>query len=340
MKIKGDESLLLGQRLSAVEDYSKNKDLEKIIVSLASILGDANDKCLSDLTSCDFPTLHVLGNPRSGTTYLMQLLNASKKIYTPTNVLARFSYASYVGALIEKMLFHKEFDPRNELEFSEVVQFKSNMGVTSGYLNVNEFYHFWRRYLPNYDVQYLDDEELDEIDFDGLNSGLNAIKNVFEKPLALKSMMIQFNLSDISPYLENARYLYIYRNPLDVMNSILKVRRDYYDSDELWWSVKPKAYSFLKDLDIYHQIAGQVYFSNLEIQQGLKELSKEQYKVIRYEDLVSQPEYIVENILSWSDDELCLLSDVFACELKNEPEGEDRFFVEAYNRFYFESISG
>ena len=73
------------------------------------------------------------------------------------------------------------------------------------------------------------------------------------------------------------------------MQSIYKARKTYYDDTSCWWSVKPKEYSFLKDMDLFHQIAGQVYFTNKSIENELEKLSSSKYLVVDYEQFCKNP---------------------------------------------------
>jgi hypothetical protein len=76
------------------------------------------------------------------------------------------------------------------------------------------------------------------------------------------------------------------------MQSILISRKKYFGTRNIWWSVKPKEYEQLKDMDIYHQIAGQVYFTEMAIEDGLKCVLDSNQLTIGYESLCENPKSV------------------------------------------------
>jgi hypothetical protein len=77
-----------------------------------------------------------------------------------------------------------------------------------------------------------------------------------------------------------------------VMQSILQARERFYGDRALWWSVKPKEYEQLKDMDFYHQIAGQVYYTDRALAEQMLGIPERNKLVIAYEAFCADPKSV------------------------------------------------
>ena len=270
--------------------YSRNTQLEQLLKELHTFLGPIDETISSRFERPQWPPLFLVGSPRSGTTFIMQLLNTTGQFAIPTNLLSRFYYAPYLGSKIQQLLIDKKFDYNNEMSgLDEVGRFDSDLGKTAGMAAPSEFLYFWRRFLPNYDPQYLSPAEEDQIDGAGLASGLAAIEAVIQKPLAVKAFIIQYNLPRLYNIFANGLFVQVRRNPLYVMQSIYQARNAFYGTLDIWWSVKPPEFDELRQLDAYHQIAGQVYFTEQAITAGLTQIPERNRLIVEYEEVCKNP---------------------------------------------------
>ena len=130
-------------------------------------------------------------------------------------------------------------------------------------------------------------------------------------------MMLQFNLKETFKYLPHSIFAYIQREPIYNMQSLLLAREKYYNDRNQWLSVKPKQYSELKDMDIYHQIAGQVYYTNNAIEDALLDVPSENKIEIQYEDFCKSPEIYYHQI-KWK-------YEYFGYKMPESYEGVDDF---------------
>ena len=260
----------------------------------------------------------IIGNPRSGSTLLLQFMASTGVFSYPTNVLTRFSYAPYIGALIQKMLFDSEYDFHGDFaDIQSQINFESDLGKSKGALATNEFQHFFRNYMPNFDIEWIDDEKLKKIDCKGIIKGLASIEKAFERPFVTKANILQYNLDYFSAKMPFLLYLHIKREPIFIMQSILNSREKYYGTQNVWWSVKPKEYEQLKDMDLYHQIAGQVYFTDKKIEKGLQHVSVGDQLTIEYESLCENPKAVYKRIVEKYA--------VLGCDLDHEYNGPKSF---------------
>lgn len=309
--------------------------LDDILSVLKTSLQPLQKKVEHDFEKTKFPLGFIVGNPRSGTTLFLQYLASLGCFAYPSNTLARFAYAPFYGALIQQMLLNNQFDPIGELDKNEEsISFESNLGKNKGLLAPNEFQHFFRNYIPNYFPQYINTVDFKKIDFVSLESGFASIETVFNKPFVTKAMMIQYNLVDFYHKLPNSIFFYIKRDPLYVMQSIYMAREKYFGDIEKWWSVKPKEYEQLKDLDIYHQIAGQVYFTEKSIEAELKQIPEKNKIVINYEEFCNNPAIFSNQIRKTYKKNNCELPEIGTFKKNFQNTNELKI-----NKFDFENLS-
>ncbi len=283
-----------GERLEA---YRRNEDLESFLKEMEGLLSPVQERVSGGLGEPTWPVLLLVGNPRSGTTLFMQALASTGQFAVPSNLLSRFYYAPAIGAKIERLLTDPALDFKGELSDLQMARrFESDTGKTVGALQPNEFYYFWRRFLPSRAVRYMSESEKALCDFAGLARDMASIEKEFNKPLACKALMLQYNLGWVRHVLQRPLVVYIRRKPLYVMQSILLCRERFFGSREKWWSVEPAECEDLKRMDYYHQIAGQVYFTRKAIEGGLENLKDDEKMVVEYEDFCKSPHEIFKEI--------------------------------------------
>lgn len=269
-----------------------------LISELRSYLQPLQKEIEKSIQINDLPVSIIVGSPRSGTTLVTQWLASLGQFSYPSNILTRFAYAPHIGALIEKMLFDPEYDFHGDFhDIQSKLNFQSNLGKSKGAKAVNEFQHFFRNYMENFDPKYLSDDELKAVNTEGIVKGISSIVEVFGKPFVTKAFMLQYNLDYFIKQIPNLFVIYVKRDPICNMQSIYIARETYYKSKEIWLGARPKEYDELKDMDIYHQIAGQVYFTNKAIEKVLKKCAEKQYITIDYELFCQDPKSLFDKLI-------------------------------------------
>lgn len=244
--------------------------------------------------SSPYPVILIVGCARSGTTLLLQWLASLGKFGYPTNFIARFFKAPVVGALLQEILFNKQF--KHPIELADLspaeVEFSSKLGKTSGVLSPSEFFYFWRRFFPNWWPQPLAAEMKDLSAGRALAAETMAVMNVLQKPWAMKGLLLQYDLDFLDRLFPKAVFLHVNRTPLYNMQSLLQSREKLFGNRDEWYSVRPPEYDWLKDLSVYDQVAGQVHFTRLHLERQLSEIDKDRKLSIDYEAFCADPEAV------------------------------------------------
>ncbi|GAX62972.1 P-loop-containing kinase [Candidatus Scalindua japonica] len=277
--------------------HQKNENLEIILKEINSILCPIEDKIIENYRMPEYPIVLITGCARSGSTLLLQWLAGLGYFCYPSNILSRFYGAPCIGAKIQLML--TKYDFNNEIfDFNEEVPFESVLGKTKGALAPNEFWYFWRRFFPYGEIQYLDEQSLKQVDADKFVAELAAVEAVFNKPVALKGLIINWNIPYVSSIFDKILFINVKRHPFYSIQSLLDARVKYYGNRKAWYSFKPREYEGLKDLEPCRQVAGQVFHTNCAIEKGLSQIDAKRCLNVNYEEFCMDPEKIFQQIVN------------------------------------------
>jgi len=233
-----------------------------------------------------FPIILIVGAPGSGTTLFLQWLASTGVFAYPSNLMARFYRSLYIAAKMQLMLSEPDLSmvPRADIDF-----FSSILGKTYGLFAPNGFDVFWRRFFPFKKINSLSPDKLKTVDAIGLKSELAAMEAVFQKPLALKALSCNWHLPFLAQHLPNTIFVHISRQPFYNAQCILHARRRLKKSAADWYGEVPPEYTTLKKMNIYKQVCGQLYHTELAISKGLKNIPKFRKLEIDYEAFCTNP---------------------------------------------------
>lgn len=271
--------------------FQRNVSLEKLLTIINNAFICSEKSLINSLTSDPHPLIFIMGPLRSGTTLFMQWLASTGLVAYPTNLLSRFYGAPVTGAYIQLLLTDPRYNFRNEiLDFNTSIDFSSENGKTRGALSPNEFWYFWRRFLPFGEIDWLPDDELIKVvDYNELASELIDLTRVFEKPFAMKGMILNYNIPFLDLLFEKALFVQIKRDLYTNVASILEARKRQLGSETKWYSFKIPEYPQLKSLEPIEQAIGQVYYINKAVDEGISKLANERRLIVKYEDFCNNP---------------------------------------------------
>jgi len=281
-----------------IPSFQRNSSLEYLLPIINDALIDAEKKLSMSFSEIDpHPLIFIVGPLRSGTTLFMQWLGSTGIAAYPTNLLSRFYAAPVTGALIQLLLTEKKYNFRDELlDIGSLTDFSSENGKTIGALSPNEFWYFWRRFLPFGEIDWLPDHELlQKVNYKQLEYELNSLTRVFEKPFAMKAMILNYNIPFLRSVAKNAIFIQMKRNPVSNIASIIEARKRQSGDENIWYSFKIPEYEKLKNLTAIEQATGQFYYISKAVDHGMKVISDQKKVIIQYEDFCKNPaKYFLE----------------------------------------------
>jgi hypothetical protein len=237
-----------------------------------------------------FPTIFLLGLPRSGTTLLSQLIFNNLEVGCTNNLIAKFWKTPLTGCYLSKItLGSRKSD-----------SYESTYGKTKDVYSPHEFSWFWHNLLNIKNVKEYDPEVASkEIDWSNVRSVLLNINRLLEcvvlhKPLEL----LGYHLKKINELLKKALFIYIERDMEDIAFSLAKARLEYYNDLNVWWGSYPFEYSKIKDKPFQHQIAGQIYYLSKMYEENLRDIDEQRLIRISYKELCLNPQGVLEQIKS------------------------------------------
>lgn len=280
------------------KEHQRNENLERLLHEINDLLAPVEEKVLKSYRMPKYPVVFIVGCGRSGSTLMHQWLANTGIFAYPSNLLSRFYDAPYIGAKIQQLLTNPKYDFNQELlDFNSEISFDSNLGKTRGALEPHEFLYFWRRFLPNAEIDYLDEQSLSKIDSEKFIAELAAIEAVFDKPLSMRAHILMFNIPFLSSILDKVLFLFIKRHPFYCIQSFLEARVKFFGDRKAWFGAKPKEYDMLQTLDPIEQVAGQVYFTDRANEEGLGQIDAERGMRVSYEDFCMAPERVFNQIM-------------------------------------------
>jgi len=232
---------------------------------------DGADERLVDVgstTPAPYPMVVKIGSSRSGSTLFTQWAEATGVFAYPTNVMALFQKTPLVGAYIQALLT----DPRFRLngEFDNPYESRdpiSTSGKTQGAASPNEFWGFWLKYFTFPRTPIAAADWASSANFGSFNRDIDALTSFLGRPFLLKGHNLTHYLDVFSQQARNVVYVHMYRDPLDVIVSVLKARVTRYGDPDYFFGWRPPEYEQLLPHDRVRQVAGQVYFNERALTQ-------------------------------------------------------------------------
>lgn len=238
----------------------------------------------------DLPLIYIVGAPRSGTTFLSQALSYSLEVGYINNLIARFWTKPSLGILLSNRLLEKNG--------RDTISFSSRHGTTSTIGDPHEFGNLWTEIfnLSQCKTHHLTKEEQIHLD-DVQNKYLleDEILVSFKKPVLFKNIICGFHAEYLTKIHPNSLFIFIERNNIDTISSILKVRKERLNDVSKWWSLKPKSFQDVLSDDPTMEVTRQVIYSKREFIQELSKPNVNTY-YLKYEDFIQNPNFYIEDI--------------------------------------------
>lgn len=278
--------------------YRRNPRLEELLEELNGALWRAEAPLAASPCTPRWPVVFIVGVPRSGTTLVLQWLARSGLVAWPSNFLARFYRAPYLGARIQQMLTDPAYAFRDE--FAELASgtggLRSDLGKTRGLLAPNEFWYFWRRFFPDPADEWETAEPRGREPVWRFAAELALLEAAFERPFALKAMIADWNIPFLDRLFPRAVFLHVRRDPRFNAQSLLEARVRFFGDAGQWYSFRPPEYEELRRLRAEEQVAGQVLCTRRAVEEALSALPRERRLTVDYERFCERPQAVLDDL--------------------------------------------
>ncbi len=245
-------------------------------------------KLIVENFSEEYNVFFIVGVPRSGSTLLTQLICSTNMVCYFNNFISKYWMAPIYGAKVFKSISNDK----------EKIKYNSELGLTSGDHSPHEFGFFWQHWMNHRNSDYLNEKDLNNINWTGLNDELKGYAGYHKKNLLVKNLNYNsLKITSIKKHIPNSKFIFIRRDPRFVVQSILTARELQYGNQNAWWSTRIPNYKLLYSKPAIDQVISQLTFIINEVESQLKNIKREDIFELNYLDLDKKE--IVEKLLAF-----------------------------------------
>ena len=259
------------------EEFRKSPADEDLLKQLNATLAPMEESGYRDVGE-PYPTIHVVGVPRSGTTLATQLVSQHLPIGWITNLAAAFFEAPVHGLRLSQMI----------LGWPNDLGYESTYGRTQHPAAPHEFGYFWSRVLGYSTMTEPPSSEKSSVDWQHVRTVLTNMTLAIERPIVFKSFMVGFYAAAIAQVLPRSTFVLVERDPLENALSILRMRRRFTGSVDNWVGVRPAACSAVSRSP-EQEVACQVVHGHRAYVRALTSVDEQRIVRIRYEEMCKNP---------------------------------------------------
>lgn len=265
--------------------FAKDPADEELLGTLNAALAPVEQASYLELPET-YPTLHIVGVPRSGTTLLYQVVAAGLEIGYVNNLVAAFWRAPALGIRLSRKLGLDRFE----------ASFDSSFGRTRGVGEPHEFGYFWNHHLRYPGLWALPPEHEEEIDWGGLRRVIVNMEHWNRGPIVFKPMLLIWHLERMAREMPLTCIAWIRRDLRAAALSLLEMRRSLFGTEERWASLRPHGPGWLEHEPPWRQVAAQVVALDRTLAAAASSLGPETVLELGYEELCADPRAVVERV--------------------------------------------
>ncbi len=229
------------------------------------------------------PVILVTGAPRSGTTVLSQALIH----HLPVAVLQQ------PDRRVSARTDHRQHALRPAACRSRPARSTASIGRTSGFASENDGLHLWDRWLgPD---RYAVPERLDERTAADLRRFFAAYERAFGRPVLNKNNALATGAVAIADALPTARFIFIRRDPVFAVQSILGARETIQGTRAAPYGVTDPARRQRVTSPI-EDVCAQVLYHERRMEEERRIIGDERFWVVDYEQFCLEPHAIVVRV--------------------------------------------
>jgi hypothetical protein len=262
--------------------FAKDPREEAFLDELNAAVAPMEDAGYRDLEE-RFPTLHIVGAPRSGTTLLYQAIAARLDVGYIDNLTAAFWRAPVTGLRLARKV---GVEPGSG--------FGSRFGRTTGVGEPHEFGYFWNHHLRYPDLHERGAAHEATIDWPRLRRVIVNMAEARRAAMVFKPMLLIWHMEAMAAAMPRTRFVWIRRDPREVARSLLRMRLAVRGSIDEWASVVPAGAR--EETDPYRQVAAQALLLDAAIAGAAVRLGPEGVLALEYSRLCARPEEAIADV--------------------------------------------
>lgn len=228
------------------------------------------------------PIVLVTGAPRSGTTVLSQALIHNLPVTFFNNLTSVFPRAPITANRLFGRFLRK---PSGELH--------SFYGRTSGFASENDALHLWDRWLgPD---RYAAPERFDAATAEAMRRFFAAYEQAFGRPILNKNNALATGAEPVAAALPTAHFLFIRRDPVFAVQSILGARETIQGTRDAPYGVNDPGRRHVVS-DPIEDVCAQVLYHERRMEEQQRSIGDRRFWVVEYEQFCVEPHAIVERV--------------------------------------------
>ncbi len=237
--------------------------------------------------SNSFPPVFIIGVPRSGSTFLYQVLSNYFDVLYFDNLTHIFYRDSFIGFKLSHLLFKNKAHNCYKSKFGDTFSYGLHKPSEAGL-----FWYQWIKYLQ-YFVNF---DELSVMQRDAIKGNINAIINYYKKPFLIKNLSNSMRIRMLKQLFPFAKYIYLKRDPRFTAQSMVEAREKLNIKPHEIWSVKPKNYEKLINMEENEKVVKQIFMLENQINEDIKYIDPSLVYSVHYEDMFSDFKMNIEQI--------------------------------------------
>lgn len=232
-----------------------------------------------------FPPIFIIGLPRTGSTLVYHALVRRFGLAYLCNAAASLPNSPVIATSF--LCAFRRVSPGAD--------FRNLYGVTPGWSGPAQGREVWGRWFPM-DQSYCGPGSLSPEARLAMRSTVAGIESAFGMPFANKAQGHAVRLEALCETFEDAVFVRVNRDRLEVAESILRGRRDCFKRESRWFSAKPSNYEQLVPLDAFRQIAGQICGIEGDMQRAFGQIGAERVLDIDFREFCAFPSAVLDRV--------------------------------------------
>ncbi len=229
----------------------------------------------------------ILGIPRSGTTFIYQVISSIIPCLYVDNFVEKFSSSPIFAFKVRNLIWNE----RNHESFTSSYGVTSDGGVTAPNQGIN----FWYHWFPNRN-HYHAVSDLSPNGYRDIDNTIHYLINKYDKPLLFKELSLSQKLPIIRRLFPESKFIIVERDLAKIAIKILHSMEKHKIDDGVMWGGFFKGYERFLDLDKKRMVAHQIVYLKHYMDQGLSDFKADQVLRIDFDDLYVDPNAEIEKV--------------------------------------------